>query len=226
MSDHKGNNHKGNDHKGNNHKGNNHKGKKRDGRNAIAHRLSQLLRHTAVDEGLSMRADGYVSVGELVAHLAQNGATSSIVQDIVRQDAKGRFELATLDDDRLYIRATQGHSIRSVDSHALLTPATEDVLRALCPHYPWAYHGTYRACIPGIVERGLLPCKRNHVHLSPKLPEDLPVSGMRFDCEVVLSIDVARVMQQHRLPLFVSSNEVILSEHAIPPDCVQVTVQT
>ena len=81
----------------------------------ISARLTRrLLRHNAVKAGLSLGADGYVDCQEVVEYLTRNkfpDATHETLHDAVAACPKQRFELS---EDRLRIRACQGHSIRDI----------------------------------------------------------------------------------------------------------------
>mmetsp|Transcript_29964 Transcript_29964/g.40551 ORF Transcript_29964/g.40551 Transcript_29964/m.40551 type:complete len:117 (+) Transcript_29964:438-788(+) len=61
---------------------------------------------------------------------------------------------------------------------------------------------------------GLNKMARNHVHMAIGLPKSNGViSGMRASCEVVIELNMARAMMgPHKLPFYVSTNKVILSE--------------
>ena len=74
---------------------------------------------------------------------------------------------------------------------------------------------------------------RQHVHMAPGLPGDIDpvsgkriVSGMRYDCDTIIRVDVVRAMRKYGLKFFRSSNGVILcpgdQNGAIPPDCLTV----
>ena len=92
----------------------------------------------------------------------------------------------------MYIRATQGHSIKKVSDEELLVRlnASDEDLPVSC------VHGTDRRYYGSIVEKGLLVGGgrghyRNHVNFAPFGPGDKRViSGMRYDCEVALWIDL------------------------------------
>ncbi|KAL5343330.1 KptA family-domain-containing protein [Aspergillus crustosus] len=137
------------------------------------------------------------------------------------------------------IRATQGHSIKSVEAEALLERLTLDAPEKL-PET--VVHGTYHSTWPLILSSGGLRCMgRNHVHFAtgPKLNDVLGVvesikaqgddisssqkpnsdpgsggkviSGMRQDAQVLVYIDIKRALAAG-CPFWRSENGVILSE--------------
>lgn len=85
-------------------------------------------------------------------------------------------------------------------------------------------HGTYFEPLPLIMNGGLNKMGRNHVHLAIGLPNDAGViSGMRSSCQVVIELNLVKAMHgTHKLPFYISKNNVILSEGlqdgSIPPD--------
>lgn len=67
--------------------------------------------------------------------------------------------------------------------------------------------------LPLIMQGGLKRMNRNHMHLAVGLPGNGVISGMRSSCQVVIEINMTRAMlSEHKMPFFISSNKVILSE--------------
>ncbi|KAL3468455.1 KptA family-domain-containing protein [Aspergillus heterothallicus] len=132
------------------------------------------------------------------------------------------------------IRATQGHSIKSVEAEALLERLTLDQPDKLPKT---VVHGTFHSVWPLILESGGLRCMgRNHVHFAtgPSLSSVLEgidklntrgltgdpqgkesaakvISGMRGDAQVLIYIDLRRALEAG-CPFWRSENGVILSE--------------
>lgn len=80
-----------------------------------------------------------------------------------------------------YIRATQGHSIKEVNSEALLTKITDPTL------FPVVIHGTYNKFWGLIQADGLKRMARNHIHFAPGMPkEEGVISGMRGSCDMYI----------------------------------------
>lgn len=138
------------------------------------------------------------------------------------------------DPANFLIRATQGHSIKSVDAATFLEKLSlseEDKLPST------VVHGTYHSAWPAILESGGLHCMgRNHVHFAtgPTLESVLPlhtdgtshtveglkslglddgrvISGMRRDAQVLIYIDLRKALEAG-CPFWRSENGVILSE--------------
>lgn len=171
--------------------------------------LSYLLRHGAVSEGLSMDAAGYVAVDELLQHRQLRGRlTLDMLKSIVAECPKQRFELSSeTDDQTLRIRATQGHSIATVESEQLLRPLTlEDVAQL-----PMVVHGTSKNLLPIIQREGLSRMERQHVHFATNLPEEQGgvISGMRRSATAFIELDIAKAMADG-YRFYLSTNQVVL----------------
>lgn len=117
-----------------------------------------------------MRPDGYVRVSDVLKLRLFRGFALADVATVVSLDAKSRFELQTLsdgdgdNDDALYIRATQGHSIANVIDDSLLTPIDD------ASQYDVVLHGTYIRHWDSILRQGLSRMTRNHIHFTTGLP--------------------------------------------------------
>ena len=125
------------------------------------------------------------------------------------------------------IRATQGHSIKTVDAASFLEPlslSNESELPGT------VVHGTFHGAWPAILRSGGLRCMgRNHVHFAtgPSMEsvlaaqkedaqkdtnkKDQVISGMRKDAQVLIYIDLRKALAAG-CPFWRSENGVILSE--------------
>ncbi|CAI7675208.1 unnamed protein product [Penicillium pancosmium] len=130
------------------------------------------------------------------------------------------------DPSNFLIRATQGHSIKSVDAASFLEPLSLDDASKL-PET--VVHGTFHGAWPAILQSGGLQCMgRNHVHFAtgPSLEsvlgaqpdaavqgkgETKVISGMRSDAQVLIYIDLRKALAAG-CPFWRSENNVILSE--------------
>lgn len=124
--------------------------------------------------------------------------------DIVNNCPKKRFEIK-MENDKHFIRATQGHSMNSIQDEGLLQELTLDFFKD-----KKVIHGTQRNLWELIYQSGLNKMSRNHIHFTDQYPEDKPISGMRNSCNLFIEIDVQKAMQDG-VKFFLSKNNVILS---------------
>lgn len=179
---------------------------------ALGRLLSRILRHMAPELNLNMRNDGFLKVEDLLnlnmktyANIPLRSHTVDDIKEAVKKDNKQRFKLVE-ENGELWIRANQGHSIKTVETERLLKP----ILSA--KEVPICVHGTYKRFLQSILEEGLKRMKRLHVHFSCGLPMDGEViSGMRRDVNVLIFLDVGRALEDG-MKLYISDNKVILTD--------------
>jgi putative RNA 2'-phosphotransferase len=164
--------------------------------------LSLVLRHRPDVIGITLDAEGWVSVEVLLAACAQHGRTISREQldAVVRTNVKQRF---TFSADGSRIRANQGHSL-PVDLG--LAPVEPPEL---------LYHGTVSQFLESIRREGLTRGKRHHVHLSSDIQTATKV-GQRRGRPIVLVIESGRMFRDGHT-FYQSENGVWLTD-AVPPD--------
>ncbi|KAJ6187162.1 hypothetical protein N7519_002070 [Penicillium mononematosum] len=176
--------------------------------------------------------DAELEVGSIVGEeqpetsvLESAPATSEAQQSATDQ----ALSVKDTDPSNFLIRATQGHSIKTVDAASFLEPLSLSDESKLPDT---VVHGTFHATWPAILQSGGLRCMgRNHVHFAtgPSLesvlavhavdtaqskskPDDSRViSGMRRDAQVLIYIDVRKALKAG-VPFWRSENGVILSE--------------
>ncbi len=159
--------------------------------------LSYVLRHCPEDIDLTLDSEGWACISELISkaypkiHLTQN-----LIEEIVSTSDKQRFKIS---DDGLKIRANQGHSIK--------------VNLNLTPQEPPAtlYHGTATRFLDSILNEGLIPKKRHHVHLSTDIATANAV-GQRYGNPAILKID-SESMFQEGYKFYLSDNNVWLVDN-------------
>lgn len=163
--------------------------------------LSYLLRHGAVKEGLSIDKEGYVDVETLLDFVSKKHSkmTLSELMKIVEDDNKQRFSLIKR-DNKLFIRANQGHSMNVVTEDAM-TPIIDGKL------YPIVVHGTFINNLESILLTGLSKMSRNHIHFAQSQSAD---SGVRKNATVFIFVDLNKALADS-IPFFLSENGVILT---------------
>jgi putative RNA 2'-phosphotransferase len=170
----------------------------------ISKYLSLVLRHDPGVAGITLDAEGWVDVEELLAGAARNGFsfTRAELEEVVRTSDKQRFALS---GDAQRIRANQGHSV-SVDL-------------GLHPETPPAvlYHGTIERFVASILADGLDKQARQYVHLSSDIATATRV-GSRRGRPIILKIAAAH-MHSAGFRFFCSANGVWLTDQ-VPPQYI------
>jgi putative RNA 2'-phosphotransferase len=168
---------------------------------SVSKNLSYVLRHRPDSVGLSLDANGWVAVSDLIDAFLLSGKSLSeeLLAAVVAGNDKQRFEF---NDDRTQIRARQGHSV----------PVDLAYAPALPPEL--LYHGTARHNLESIFESGLLKGRRHHVHLSTNKATMLQVA-MRHGKPVILLVHAQRMYADGHV-FFVTGNNVWLTDH-VPP---------
>jgi putative RNA 2'-phosphotransferase len=167
----------------------------------ISKYLSLVLRHEPSAAGLTLDAEGWVAVDELLTGAARHGFSFAReeLDEIVQTNDKQRFAFSA---DASRIRANQGHSL-SIDL-GLQAETPPAVL----------YHGTVQRSLSSIMTTGLQKRARQHVHLSADVATALRVGGRRGR-PVVLEVASAG-MHAAGFAFFRSANGVWLTDE-VPP---------
>jgi putative RNA 2'-phosphotransferase len=164
----------------------------------LSKQMSFALRHHPERFSLTLDSEGWV---ELEVFAERMETTVEIVQQVVAQDDKQRY---TIREGK--IRASQGHTVPVKIKYATPTP----------PEVLW--HGTTEEAYKTIMKTGLLPMKRQHVHLSPAREQAVIVGSRRKGELVILKVDTAKL--QRHTALMVSENGVWLADF-VPADCLE-----
>lgn len=173
---------------------------------SVSKTLSKILRHDAEKLGIRLSDDGYAYWKDLSKLRHFSGVSLSQIERIVSRDSKQRFKLVR-DGTLVKIRANQGHTLDCIDQDKLLRRIVlEDVDK-----YPCVVHGTNLEAWNSIKLNGLSKMCRNHIHFAIGMPGDSGViSGMRSSSQVLIVIDLLELIAS-KIPVFISSNKVILS---------------
>lgn len=172
---------------------------------AISKFLSLVLRHKPQEIGITLDAEGWVPVDQLLAAAARYGRpiTGEQLAEVVATNDKKRFAFSP---DGRRIRASQGHSV--------------EVELGLVPTLPpeLLYHGTVERFLESIRQEGLVRGSRHHVHLSADRETAARV-GQRRGRPVVLAVEAGQ-MQRDGHQFFRSDNGVWLTE-SVPAGYLQ-----
>lgn len=137
--------------------------------------IARALRHEPALLGITLAPGGWAPVDDLLRGLTAVGRRTAREEllAIVAADEKGRF---TLSPDGQRIRAAQGHSVPvDLQLEPVIPPAQ-------------LLHGTASRHLAGIFRNGLLPGRRQHVHLS-ETEEVARRVGERHGNPVLLEVD-------------------------------------
>lgn len=140
--------------------------------------MSLILRHDPSGFGVTLDAEGYTSLGELLEaiHRGLPHATRNDVIAVVQTIEPEKQRFSILDDD---IRADYGHSLKGRIEHQAAVPPS------------LLYHGTHKDAMAAILAHGLSPMKRQYVHLTSDREIAMKV-GSRRGKPSLIQVDAAR----------------------------------
>ena len=160
--------------------------------------LSLVLRHKPEEIGISLDANGWATIDDLILLANRKGTvlTREIIEEVVADNDKKRFVISP---DGAKIRANQGHSV-SIDLG--LTSREPPMM---------LFHGTATRFVDSIRQQGLMHGERQHVHLSTDVEVAVTV-GQRHGKPATLTIAAQAMFEQGHL-FYLSENGVWLTEH-------------
>jgi len=159
--------------------------------------LARVLRHEKPEES-GVDKNGWMAVDAILSRLE---ITPAELQEIIRKSNKQRFEM---DERGSRVRARQGHSIDvDVELEKRIPPLT-------------LYHGTNEEAARRILIEGLLPMKRNHVHLSPDITTAELVGRRKKGKLVVLRINARKAHDDNATSFYLARNGVWLASRITP----------
>lgn len=162
----------------------------------ISKYLSFLLRHRPEAIGLTLDANGWAAIDELIRKTTQYELTPELIATVVETNDKRRFSLS---EDGRKIRANQGHSLEIDLDLAPVAPPEQ------------LFHGTAVRFLDSIQAEGLRKMKRHHVHLSESVAVARNV-GRRYGEPIVLAVAAGQMHQDGYL-FYKTINNVWLVNH-------------
>jgi putative RNA 2'-phosphotransferase len=169
-------------------------------------KLSWLLRHGALEAGLTMDEAGWAPVDEVCRRI---GLTSAGLDEVIRLNNKGRLRRR---GDR--VRCCQGHSLDGMPVTQAALEASWAPFRGTAP----IVHGTSVAGAEAILEEGIQPMRRTHVHLARSVDSRV---GKRANVGVLLHIDPTALDG-----VWESENGVVLTRYVPPHAIVRIEGRT
>lgn len=174
---------------------------------ALSRISSHALRHEPARYGLTLDADGWVAIDQLIAALVRldagwQGLVRTDFEEMIARSAKIRHEIS---GD--HIRAIYGHSVPGRLTHEAVQPPA------------LLFHGTSPEAAASILREGLKPMSRQYVHLSPTRDVALEVGRRKARKPTLLTVAAAEAAAAgiH----FYRGNELIWLADAVPPDFIR-----
>jgi len=161
-------------------------------------RMSYALRHHPEAFSLDMAENGSVNLDHFSDSL---NISKTDIKDIAEKDGKQRFVIR---NNRIW--AAQGHSFP-------VRVPLDNIEQENAPDF--LYHGTKTQFLNSIFKTGLLPQKRQYVHLSRNKETAMQVADRRNGNNVILIIDVRKMMESGAR-LMKSENNVYLTDKVSP----------
>jgi len=162
--------------------------------------MSSILRHKAEKLGIVLNVEGWAETSCILDAMKKSSVSLEEIKLVVKQNNKQRFSFK---EDFKYIRANQGHSLKSVNI----------TFEKKIPPRP-LYHGTAESNYKFILKKGIQAMSRNYVHLSDTLELAKQV-GSRHGKPIILHIDTQKMMLAD-IPFYKSANNVWLVEYIAP----------
>lgn len=159
--------------------------------------LSFVLRHQPGTIGIQLDEQGWVNVDELVKQVNAHGykLDMELLNIVVETNSKKRF---AFDEDRLKIRASQGHSVEVELGYEAQIPP--EIL----------YHGTGEKSVDAILQTGLDKKSRQHVHLSQDIDTAIQV-GSRHGKPAIFEVQTGEMYKNGHI-FYLSENKVWLTD--------------
>lgn len=174
----------------------------------LSHKLVSVLRHRAIELGLSIDDKAMVKLNDLLSLDLLKNFTFADIYYVCNNCPKQRLSLEER-NGIWFIGANQGHSFK-INSDTVLEHITLDKIKQL--NIENFIHGTYNSCIDIIKKDGLSRMNRQHIHITTGSMELGEVkSGFRKNCDILVYLDVKQAINDG-FKFYISKNGVILTE--------------
>ncbi len=174
----------------------------------LSKEISYALRHAPWEYELELDENGFVPIEQLLHSLNspneyEREITKSDLEYIISNSDKKRHEIVGNK-----IRALYGHSVPTKIEKTLSIPP--NIL----------YHGTAERFVESIMKEGLLPMKRQYVHLSVDIDMAMLVGKRRDINPTILEVD-AKAASNDGIKFYVGNDKVWLCD-AVPPKYIKI----
>lgn len=144
---------------------------------AISKLMSLILRHDPSRFGLTLDAEGFVPLVDVLAAVRTQlpGSATEDIVAVVETVERDKQRFSIVDDE---IRANYGHSI------------AERIAQTAAEPPPLLLHGTHVDALATILREGLRPMRRQYVHLTPNADLARRV-GRRHGKALLIEVDAS-----------------------------------
>lgn len=171
--------------------------------------ISHALRHRPSLYNLKLDKGGWVDVSLLIESIRKSDSSFSSlsVLDIEKMISVSKKKRHELKGNK--IRASYGHSIQ------------EKIIKKSSNPPKYLYHATKQEALPNIFEKGILPMKRQYVHLSENKEDAITVALRKTKKPILLKISSMEAYLEGT-KFYREANNLWLSDKIGPRYCEQV----
>lgn len=166
----------------------------------LSKEISYALRHNPKEFGLTLDEDGFCNIQDLLdsinkEHKFGRDITKEDLEYIIKNSSKVRHEIKGNK-----IRALYGHSLNEkIEKEEVVPPSV-------------LYHGTTHDALNNILKNGLVPMKRQYVHLSASIDIANEVGKRRDDQPIILEIDSEKAYKDG-IKFYLGNDKIYLSDY-------------
>lgn len=178
----------------------------------LSRTVSHALRHEPGAYGLTLDAQGWVGIADLLRALRERDAqwatlSEADLREMVSNSVKVRHEI-------------EGDRIRALYGHSTPKPLARE------PNHPpsFLFHGTSPVAAEEIRAQGLKPMSRQNVHLSVDAETALQVGRRKSPSPVILRI-AAEQASQNGVQFYQGNDSVWLADH-VPAEFISLVIRS
>ena len=149
----------------------------------LSKEISYALRHAPREYGLELDDEGWVSIEQLVDALNNVPKWKELMHEDIREmickSSKKRHEIC-------------GNKIRALYGHSI----SKKIMKTVSAPPQFLYHGTTHKSIKNILKVGLMPQKRQYVHLSSDIETAIDVGKRRDENPVILIVESKKAYEE------------------------------
>ncbi|MEM1338967.1 MAG: RNA 2'-phosphotransferase [Bacteroidota bacterium] len=170
--------------------------------------VSHALRHDPDKYNIELDENGWADLNNLIDGIGGVDSefkeiTRATLLEMINTSSKKRHEI---EGNR--IRAYYGHSLK------------DKIIKSVSNPPPYLFHGTNASALEMILIKGILPMKRQYVHLSTNKEDATKVALRRTRKPIILKIK-SELANRNGVKFYKEKNNLWLSD-VIPPDFIEI----